>query len=205
MSDQPVAVTAEVGRHVSRNVAALVSARAVGVLAGIITLPFVYDELGPVGFGVWVVISGIPNLVALLDLGLESAVIRQVAATTDDPIDIAHTRAVLGIALVWGAVLPIVATGVLVATWSGLAAVLGFGDDSTAAMWATVMLMVAALIEAVAMPWRGVLEGTQRYEVLATITAVTAGCPDSSGWRGTCWAIDCQSKPSDTGSPSCVA
>jgi O-antigen/teichoic acid export membrane protein len=174
MSDQPVAVTTDVSRHVSRNVAALVSARAVGVIAGIITLPFVYDELGPVGFGVWVVISGVPNLVALLDLGLGSGVIRRVAATTDDPIDIARTRAVLGIALVWGALLPIVVTGVLVATWSGLAAVLGLGDYSSEAMWATVVLMMAALIEAVSMPWRGVLEGTQRYDVLGRITAVTA-------------------------------
>jgi O-antigen/teichoic acid export membrane protein len=101
-------------------------------------------------------------------------VIRRVAATTDDPIDIARTRSVLGIALVWGVMLPIVVTGVLIATWSGLAAVLGLGDYSSAAMWATVVLMAAALIEAVSMPWRGVLEGTQRYDVLARITAVTA-------------------------------
>lgn len=162
----------------ARNVVAMVSARGVAAVAGLVSLPVIFSRLGADDFGVWAVLSGLTAIVMMADLGLGSAVVRQVAASVRDgdpiPSELGPTRIVLGIALVWGVALAVLAAAVIMLVWSPLAALLHFGAAASAARWAAAALMLGVLFENIAMPWRGVLEGIQRYDVLGRINSLTS-------------------------------
>ncbi|TBL27031.1 hypothetical protein EYA84_30185, partial [Verrucosispora sp. SN26_14.1] len=69
-----------VGARLTRNTLSMLGARIVMALAGLVSLPVVYQHLGPEAFGVWVLLTGLLAVVALFDLGLGSALVREVAA-----------------------------------------------------------------------------------------------------------------------------
>lgn len=162
---------------VGRNLVALVAARAAAAVCGLVSLPIVYDRLGPHDFGIWAVLSGIVALVAIADLGLSSLTIRQVAANhavDADDGDLVRTNAVLGIALLWGVLLALGGMGLVLVGWSWIADVLRFEGATDAGRSAALLLLAGLLADGVAQPWRAVLEGSQRYPALATITGTTA-------------------------------
>jgi len=165
-------------RTVTRNVASMVGARGVTALAGLVSLPVIYARLGADEFGVWAVLSGLATIVALADLGLGSAVVRQVATSrhggVHDAAALRRTQVVLGLGVLWGAVLAVVGAIAVQATWPWLSDLLNFGRHSTEARWTAMCLMLGVLVDGLALPWRGVLEGTQRYDTLARVTAATA-------------------------------
>ena len=171
------------GRTVTRNVLAMVTARGVVAAAGLVTLPFAYTHLGADAFGVWAVLNGVVAVVALADLGLPSVIIREVAATADptpgldDPAssDRAHrTRLALGVGLVWGVGLALTAAGTIALLWPWLSTLLRFGSNTRAARTSAMWLLTGLLMDGISLPWRGVLEGTQRLDLVARITGCTA-------------------------------
>jgi O-antigen/teichoic acid export membrane protein len=161
------------GRTVARNVAGMLLARVALALAGLVSLPVVYDRLGPTQFGIWALLSGLVTMVALVDLGLGSTLVRQVAATVHGGEN-RRARSALGVALVWGIVLALGAMAATVAVWPWLARLLNFGELAGEARKAALGLLCGLLIDGVAMPWRGVLEGMQRYPAVAWATGGTA-------------------------------
>jgi O-antigen/teichoic acid export membrane protein len=169
------------GRLVSRNVAALLAARLVVALAGLVSLPVVYARLGATEFGIWVVLSGLATAIALADLGLGSAIVREVASSVHDGA-IRRARIALGIGLVWGIALAVVGAGVILAAWPWLVSLLHLSGAASAARWAVMALLLGVLMDGLALPWRGVLEGTQRYTALSWVTAGT-------GVLGACLAV----------------
>jgi O-antigen/teichoic acid export membrane protein len=158
---------------VTGNVAGLLASRIVMGVAGLVTLPVLYVYLGSERFGIWALLTGMAVVFTLVDLGLGSAIVREVAATVHDGQP-RRTRAVLGIALSWQITLPLIVTPALVAAWPLLAELLNLGTHLVQARGAVLWLMAGVLLDGVAMPWRGVLEGTQHYVALSWLTAATA-------------------------------
>src|SRR5690349_18900964 len=74
------------GARVARNVLSMIGARAVVAVAGLICIPVVFTDLGDADFGVWVLLSGLVTLVALVDLGMGSAIVRAVAMSRHDRV-----------------------------------------------------------------------------------------------------------------------
>jgi len=87
-------------RGVAGNVIALVGARGVAAFAGLVSVPVVLNRLGPTAFGVWTVLGGMAAIATLADLGLGSAIVREVASGTADPTTLDRTRLALGLGLV---------------------------------------------------------------------------------------------------------
>ncbi|GAB3933589.1 hypothetical protein GCM10027614_04820 [Micromonospora vulcania] len=101
----PVASPANtVDARVTRNTASMLAARVVMALCGLISVPVIYEHLGPREFGVWVVLAGLLAMAALVDLGLGSALVREVARA-ESAADRDLVRRLLGLGLGWAALL----------------------------------------------------------------------------------------------------
>lgn len=151
----------------------MLSAKCIVALAGLLSLPVVYAHLGAVDFGIWALLSGLATLVAMADLGLGSAIVRQIASTLH-AVEAGRVRIALGFGLAWGVLFPLLAIAVVAASWPLLADLLNFGAASVAALWATMGLLLGVMMDGIALPWRGVLEGTQRYNTLAWVNGSAA-------------------------------
>jgi O-antigen/teichoic acid export membrane protein len=160
-------------RTVTRNVAGMVFGRVALGAAGLVSVPIVYSRLGPTGYGIWALLGGIVAIVALVDLGLASAAVRRVAATIHDG-QLRETRATLGVALIWGVVLALGAMAALVAVWPSMVRVLNLGPAAVGSRPAALGLLLGLLFDGVGTPWRVVLEGCQRYTVVAWTTGASA-------------------------------
>jgi len=75
-----------------------------------------------------------------------------------------------------------VGAGVILAAWPWLVSLLHLSGAASAARWAVMALLLGVLMDGLALPWRGVLEGTQRYTALSWVTAGT-------GVLGACLAV----------------
>jgi O-antigen/teichoic acid export membrane protein len=159
-------------RTIARNVVGLLVARTAVAVTGLVSLAVLYRQLTPAELGVWVLLTGLTTVVAVADLGLGSATVRAVAADLDGQRR--PTRVVLALALIWPAVLAVVAMLVLLLTWSTLAALLNLGESAAGGRAAALLLLAGLLVDGLSLPWRSVLEGTQRYPVLAAINGGTA-------------------------------
>ncbi|MFY1669599.1 lipopolysaccharide biosynthesis protein [Plantactinospora sp. WMMB334] len=160
------------GRRLTRNSTGLVAARLTVAAAGLTSLPVLYDRLGAAEFGTWVLLGGVVAVLALVDLGLGAALVRQVARTLAGQPD-RVTRAALGIGLLWGVLLWLLASAGTVAAWPVLARLLQLGQLAAEARNALLTLLLGLLCDGAALPWRAVLEGAQRYTTLAWMTAGT--------------------------------
>ncbi|MEU6078411.1 oligosaccharide flippase family protein [Micromonospora sp. NPDC047074] len=157
----------------TRDTLSLLGARSATALAGLLSLPVVYEHLGAQAFGVWVLLSGLLAMAAVLDLGLGSALVREVAAEGggSDPVTV---RRLLGLGLAWGLLLGLLLLGVLAAGWPWISQLLRLGELTREAWHATLWLVLGTAAGGVELPWRAVLEGMQRYTVLAAVTGATA-------------------------------
>ncbi|MFI6132820.1 lipopolysaccharide biosynthesis protein [Micromonospora sp. NPDC051141] len=164
---------ATIGGRVTRNTASMLASRVVMALAGLISVPVVYQHLGPREFGAWIVLASLLSMAALLDLGLGSALVREVARA-QSPADRDLVRRLLGLGLGWAVLLGLLTLGVLGACWPWLTGLLRLGELAGEAWHATLWMIVGLVASAVELPWRAVLEGGQRYGSLATIGAGTA-------------------------------
>ncbi|MEV4119959.1 oligosaccharide flippase family protein [Micromonospora sp. NPDC049645] len=165
--------THAVESRVTRNTASMLAARVVMALSGLISVPVIYQRLGPREFGIWVVLAGLLAMAALIDLGLGSALVREVARA-ESAADRDLVRRLLGLGLGWAVLLGLLILGALAACWPWLTGLLRLGDLADEAWQATLWLIVGLVAGAVELPWRAVLEGSQRYGSLAAISAGTA-------------------------------
>jgi O-antigen/teichoic acid export membrane protein len=164
--------TGVAGGRLTRNTLSMLGARALVALAGVASLPVVHDHLGPHEFGVWVLLSGLVAMAAVIDLGLGATLVREVAgAEGADPVTV---RRVLGLGLVWGLLLGLLLLGALTAGWPWIGELLRLGDLTREAWQATLWLVLGVVAGGVELPWRAVLEGVQRYGTVAAVTGGTA-------------------------------
>ncbi|MEU5674363.1 lipopolysaccharide biosynthesis protein [Micromonospora sp. NPDC047753] len=165
--------THAVETRVTRNTASMLAARVIMAVSGLVSVPVIYQRLGPREFGIWVVLAGLLAMAALIDLGLGSALVREVARA-ESAADRDLVRRLLGLGLGWALLLGLLTLGALGAGWPWLAGLLRLGDLADEAWQATLWLVVGLVAGAVELPWRAVLEGGQRYGSLAAISAGTA-------------------------------
>lgn len=165
--------TERAGTRLTRNTLTMLAARVVVASTGVVTLPIVYERLGTVEFGVWVLLSGLLAMAAVLDLGLGSTLVREVAGAGPerDPVSV---RRLLGLGLGWGVVLGLLLLAVLTSGWPWISHLLRLGELSRDAWHAALWLLVGVVAGGVETPWRAILEGVQRYGVLAAVTSITA-------------------------------
>lgn len=159
--------------RVTRNTASMLAARVIMALSGLVSVPVIYQHLGPQEFGIWVVLAGLLAMAALIDLGLGSALVREVARA-ESAADRELVRRLLGLGLGWALLLGLLTLGAIGACWPWLAGLLRLGNLTDEAWHATLWMVVGLVAGAVELPWRAVLEGGQRYGSLAAITAGTA-------------------------------
>ncbi|MFI6762314.1 lipopolysaccharide biosynthesis protein [Micromonospora sp. NPDC050417] len=165
--------TTVAGRKVAHNTLSMVAARVVMAVTGLATLPLVYERLGSRGFGIWVLLSSVFAILALADLGLGSAMVREVAAThAGEPRK--RLSAVLGLGLGWAVCVGVLATAAIPACWPWLSRLFHLAEMADEARRAALWLALGLFFGGVELPWRAVLEGTQRYGTVAWISAATA-------------------------------
>ena len=160
------------GHTIARNVSGLLVARAAVAVAGLITLPLLYQHLTAPEFGTWILLSGLTTVVGIADLGLGSATVRAVAG--DLAGERRQSRIVLALGLIWPITVATISILVLLLVWSPLAALLDLGDAAATGRTPALLLLVGLLVDGISLPWRGILEGTQRYPVLAAVNGGTA-------------------------------
>ncbi|GAB3409899.1 lipopolysaccharide biosynthesis protein [Flindersiella endophytica] len=159
--------TADPVARVVRNGTILILGRLVSLAAGVVTLPVLFRGLGAHTFGVWVLLSGLAGILGYFDLGLGSALIREVAQGTE-PARRRRARAVQMMCALWGLGFGGLAFAVGTVSWPLVASLLpqpGLGVDRLA----IALILLSSWIGGMALPWRAVLEGTQRYFALAGI------------------------------------
>ncbi|MFY1635535.1 lipopolysaccharide biosynthesis protein [Solwaraspora sp. WMMB335] len=162
------------GGRAARNTAGMLSARLVVTATGLVTLPLVYDHLGGRKFGVWVLLTAILAVLAIADLGLGSAMVREVARADDSGPSLRRVRAVLGLGVGWAMLITALAAVVLVVTWPWISRLFHLGEIAGEARRATLWLLLGLLFGGVELPWRAVLEGTQRHGTAAWLGAGAA-------------------------------
>ncbi|HKS99712.1 MAG TPA: hypothetical protein VJT31_09310, partial [Rugosimonospora sp.] len=159
--------------RLTANTVGMLAARVVLAGAGLVTVPVLYDRLGAQRFGVWMVLSGMLGTLTLVDLGLGSALVREVArAVAGESRD--RLDAVLGLGLAWGLGLGLCALAAVTLCWPLLGRLLHVGGMAVEAWHGAMWLCVGVLAAGVELPWRAVLEGSQRYGLVSLISAGTA-------------------------------
>jgi O-antigen/teichoic acid export membrane protein len=172
-SSSRAAPTEAVAALVAGNSARLLVARVATALAGVASLPVLYGSLGARSYGVWALLAGLIAIVSLADLGLGSVQIREVARAVGGGRQ-RQVCAVLGLGVVWGAALAALALAGTAICWPWVARAFHLGELSAPARGAALLLLVGFLLDSLTLPWRSVLEGTQRYGPVAWIVAATA-------------------------------
>ncbi|WP_432826446.1 lipopolysaccharide biosynthesis protein [Dactylosporangium sp. CA-092794] len=166
-------IAALVRLRVTRNSAAMLLSRAAMAAAAVVTLPLLYGRLGEHRFGVWILLSGFVTILALTDLGLSSMLTREVARTAADGGD-RRLDALLGVGLAWGIGLGLVVLAVTAACGPVAGRLFGLGAVGVEAWHAMLWLSAGVLAGGVELPWRAVLEGSQRFEAVAWIAGGSA-------------------------------
>jgi O-antigen/teichoic acid export membrane protein len=159
--------------RVARNSVALFFARAAAAAASVVSVPVLYAGLGERPYGVWALLTGLVGIAALADMGLGSAQIREVALAVG-ATEKTRARAVLALGCLWGAAIGVLAITATAACWPVLAWVFHLNGLAEQARGAALLLLLGFLADSLAMPWRAVLEGTQRYALVGWITGGTA-------------------------------
>src|SRR5688572_2961952 len=84
--------------RVLRGAASNMAGQAIVVLTAIVLTPYILEQIGPVGYGLWVLVGSLAAYGDLFDLGISSAVVKYVAQFRAGD-DRAMERAVLASAL----------------------------------------------------------------------------------------------------------
>ncbi|MFV2088095.1 lipopolysaccharide biosynthesis protein [Micromonospora sp. LOL_021] len=168
-----VSLSTRTGRRVARNTASLLGGRLIVTAVGLVTLPLVYQHLGSQEFGVWVLLCAVVAVLAIIDLGLGSAMVREVARDDGDSSS-RRLRATLALGLVWAVCLAVLATALLTVSWPWVGRLLQLGELAGEARRAMLWLLLSLFLGGVELPWRAVLEGTQRHGTAAWIGAGAA-------------------------------
>lgn len=166
-------VRASLSRQVAQGTGSLLAARVVVAAATLATLPIVYGGLGAHTFGVWALLGLLCSLVLLVDLGLGPALIREVAQAYGEQAR-RRARAALGLGLLCGVGIGLVAIVATLAGWPLLARFFHLTDPVLQAREAALWLMAGVLADRVSLPWRAMLAGTQRYAAIAAATGLAA-------------------------------
>ncbi|MEX2556494.1 MAG: oligosaccharide flippase family protein [Actinomycetota bacterium] len=161
------------GSRVAQNAAALLGGRVVTGVVGLVTVPALYGMLGSRRFGLWALLLGLAAIAGLLDFGLGSAQVREVACATGGG-DPRRARAVLALGMVCSAGLALVVGLAAALGWPLLAHVFDLSDLAGEGRAAALLLVASLMVDGLASPWRAALEGTQRLRSVAFITVTSA-------------------------------
>jgi O-antigen/teichoic acid export membrane protein len=159
---------------------------AVSVVTSYFLSPFVVHHLGNISYGVWILANSSIAYMALLDLGMRSAVTHFVAKHQARGEDLESSRAV-SVALAFRALISlvvIVASLVLAAFASRIFRIPP--DMWSAAQWSIVISGLNLSFGLIAGVFAGVLVGLQRFELTAGISIAQT----LIGAAGTVWLLD---------------
>lgn len=163
-----------VAGKVARNSLGLLAASGVSMVAGMVSLPFLYGHLGDVHYGIWTLLVGLVALLTVARMGLRPTMTRVVAGAASEPGHLRQARGVLAIGMFWGAALGIAMIALAALCWPWLATLFRVGEFSGPARYAALLMLLAFLIDGMVMPWQSVLEGTQHYAPVSWLTAGAA-------------------------------
>lgn len=161
------------GSRVAGNAAALLGGRIATAIVGLLTVPPLYGLLGQRRFGLWVLLLGAIAILGLFDLGLGSAQVREVARATGGG-DPRLARAVLALGMLTVTALGLVFCAATAVAWPMLARAFDLGSLTQEGRAAALLLVASLVVDGLASPWRGALEGTQRFRSVAFIVATVA-------------------------------
>lgn len=160
------------GLTVVRNTGSLTTARVAVAVSGLISVAIIFDTYGQQDFGIWVLVTSFATVVALVDLGLASASVREVAFATQR--DQHRTPQVMALALAWACLFVPLLAVLVVIFWPIISSPFGFGSESGMALGTLLWLLAALFVSFLEIPWRAVLEGHERYSVVSWVTACSA-------------------------------
>jgi O-antigen/teichoic acid export membrane protein len=167
-------VIGNVAGKVARNSIGLLAASGASMVAGMVSLPFLYGRLGDVRYGIWTLLVGMVALLTVARMGLRPTMTREVARAAGEPGHLRQARGVLAIGMFWGTGLGIVMIALAALCWPWLATLFQVGEFSGPARYTALLMLLAFLIDGLVMPWQSVLEGTQHYAPVSWLTAGTA-------------------------------
>ncbi|GAA1880498.1 lipopolysaccharide biosynthesis protein [Streptantibioticus ferralitis] len=159
----------------ARNGISLCTARIVTGAASMLALPVLYERLGARQFGVWAVLTGAMAIVALMDMGLGSSQVREVARSLGGGSG-RRARAVLGLGVVWAVGFGVLLVAATVVCWPWLTRGFHLGELAARARSAALFLQAGFVLDNLAMPWQAVLEGNQQYAAVARVSGGASVC-----------------------------
>lgn len=148
--------------------------KVVVLATSFVMTPFILRSVGEAEFGMWVLATVLVGYGSLLDLGMGSAIIKQVAEVHERR-DVGAGRAVLGTAtrLYAGLALVALAAGAVLATQAGR---LVAPEEVPAGTTSAVILLATAsfAVNLALTPANAALRGLQRYDLTNAITVLSA-------------------------------
>jgi len=165
-------------RRVAIGSASNVVGRSVGLATWFLLTPYILGRLGPVDYGIWVLVGVLGSYGFLLDLGVAGAVVKYVAEyRARDDWDTAHDLVAtsLRVYMVLGAAAVLLAVGAAIA----IPVVLRIPEaQHEATSWAIFLVGLSIGASLAFMPATSTLKGIQRYDlynlVVTTGTLLTA-------------------------------
>jgi O-antigen/teichoic acid export membrane protein len=161
---------AEIGRLTRRRVlvgsASNFAGRVGTKIIWFVLTPFILAQLGPAGFGLWVLVGSFASYGYILDLGIANAVVKYVAefevrGAHEETADLVSAAAWLYLGL--GAVAILFGVGVAIALPSGPVT---SGADPNLIKLVVLLTAVSVGITIAATPTLAILQGLQRYDLV---------------------------------------
>ena len=166
------AVGQRIRRRIALNTVSNTAAKAASLVAGFLLTPFILGRIGPVDFGLWVLIGSVLSYGSLLDLGISGALIKYVAqyATEDRREDLG--------ALVATALRLYTALGALALIASlAMAPVIPYlfalpGETRATAVRLGVVMGIGLAVSIPAVIPTAILRGLQRYDLGSLVASL---------------------------------
>ena len=156
-------------------------AKLVTVAMGFLLTPFILHQLGPTGYGLWVLVGSVVGYGALLDLGMSNAIVKYVAEfrATDQPREASRIVAT-ALWLYTGLALVAIALSAVLAPWFPYVFHVPPAEHDTA-VWVAFLGATGIALSLPCSTGSAVLRGLHRFDlqnVLVVANAVLAGV----GW-----------------------
>lgn len=148
-TDTPHGRSQERYRRIALTTLSSLAVRALGTLAGLVTVPLVLAHLGKERYGLWSTITTVVAWVALFDFGIANGLVNCIARAhgrSDREEAARYVSTALALLIGIAGVLAIVlALGAALVPWSALLAVRGAVDERTV-MWSVVAALATFLV-----------------------------------------------------------
>lgn len=160
--------------RVARGGIGQLAASGASIVSGMMSLPFLYGNLGEAQYGAWSLLTGVVTVLTTALVGLRTTMNRQVARARTEEAQQRAARGVLAVGALSGCVITGFVMTVAVLSWPWLSGVLHLAEYTEPAFYTTLLLLLGFLVDSVSMPWQCVLEGTHRYAPVSLVSGISA-------------------------------